>query len=121
MNHLTEEQLEALYAALDAERTDLEEQLAGHGKKVDGDWTGTAEGFEEESDDDAEDEADRFEELGTNVALVEELEARLKDVNRAIVKITKKKEYGICENTGEPIPFERLEANPAARTLVDAE
>ena len=60
MSHLIEEKLEELHAALDAEKTDLEEQLASHGKKTGGDWRGTAVGFENENDADADDAADRF-------------------------------------------------------------
>jgi RNA polymerase-binding transcription factor DksA len=118
MQHLTKEQLEELRAALDAETTDLEEQLAEHGKKVGNNWQGTPAGFENETDSEPEDIADRFEELATNVPLVEELESRLKDVKDALEKMDKGK-YGICEKTGKEIPFERLEANPAARTIVE--
>lgn len=117
MQHLTENQREELHAALDGERIDLEEQLAEHGKKVGGDWTGTPAGFEDETDGDADDAADRMEELSINVPLVEELESRLKDVKDAIKKM-EDNTYGICEKTGKEIPFDRLEANPAARTLV---
>ncbi len=39
----------------------------------------------------------------------------LKDVNDALKKIETGK-YGIDEETGKPIPKERLMANPAART-----
>ena len=117
MKHLSEAQLEQLRAALDAEQVDIEEQLAAHGKKVGGDWQGTPAGFEAETDSDPEDVADRMEELTTNVPLVEELESRLKDVKDAIKKMGKK-QYGICEKTGQEIPFDRLEANPAARTII---
>ena len=117
MKHLTEEQLENLQAALDAERADLEEQLAEHGKKVGNDWQGTPVGFERETDSEPGDAADRFEELATNVPLVEELEARLKDVKDALKKMNEG-QYGICEKTGGEIPFDRLEANPAARVIV---
>lgn len=119
MKHLTEDQLEELRVALDAEATDIEDQLRAHGKKVGGDWQGTPAGFEEETDSDPEDAADRMEELGTNVALVEELEARLKDVRLAMQKM-EKGTYGVCEKTGKQIPFDRLEANPAARTIIEA-
>ena len=40
---------------------------------------------------------------------------QLKDINDALRKI-KEGTYGICEKTGKPIPVERLEINPAART-----
>ena len=118
MKHLTEEQIEELRAALDAEAVDLEDQLAEHGKKVGGDWQGTPVGFEGEADSEPEDVADRFEELATNVPLVEELESRLKDVRHALEKI-KNGTYGICEKTKKQIPFDRLEANPAAKTIVE--
>lgn len=117
MQHLTEEQLEELRVALDGEQLDIEEQLGEHGKNVGGTWTGTPAGFEGETDSDPEDAADRMEELATNVPLVQELESRLKDVKDAIKKI-EEGTYGMCEKTGKEIPFERLEANPAARTLV---
>jgi len=120
MKHLSKAQLEQLRAALDAEQVDIEEQLAEHGKKVGGNWQGTPAGFETETDSDPEDVADRMEELTTNVPLVEELESRLKDVKDAIKKMDKK-QYGICEKTGQEIPFDRLEANPAARTIIEAD
>jgi len=104
MQHLTEDQLEGLRAALDAEASDLEEQLAEHGKN-------------ESEAGNPEDTADRMEELTINVPLVEELELRLKDVRDAIKKMDES-QYGICEKTGKEIPFDRLEANPAARTIV---
>ncbi|KKW07060.1 MAG: binding protein, DksA/TraR family protein [Candidatus Kaiserbacteria bacterium GW2011_GWC2_49_12] len=119
MQHLTEEQIEELRAALDGEQVDLEEQLAEHGKKIDGDWTGTPAGFEKETDSDPEDSADAMEELATNVPLVEELESRLKDVKDAIKKMDAGT-YGICEESGKEIPFDRLEANPAARTAIQS-
>lgn len=117
MHHLTKQQLEELRAALDGEQTDLEEQLAEHGKNMGDEWQGTPAGFEDETDSDPEDAADRMEELATNVPLVKELESRWKDVRDAIKKI-EEGTYGICEKTGKEIPFDRLEANPAARTLV---
>lgn len=116
MKHLTEEQLEELRAALDGEQVDIEEQLAEYGKKTGGDWQGTPKGFEAGEADENE-TADRMEELATNVPLVEELESRLKDVKDAAKKIDEGT-YGICEKGGEEIDFDRLEANPAARTCV---
>jgi len=117
MQHLTKSQLEELRAALDGEQTDIEEQLAEHGKKIGGDWQGTPAGFEDENSTTPEDTADRMEELSINVPLVEELESRLKDVKDALKKMDSDA-YGICEKTGREIPFDRLEANPAARTVV---
>ena len=46
MQHLTEAEVEELRAALHAEKDSLEEELSEHGRKVGGDWMGTAAGFE---------------------------------------------------------------------------
>jgi RNA polymerase-binding transcription factor DksA len=61
--------------------------------------------------------ADKVEDTANNVALVEELEARYKEVLNALEKF-EKGTYGVCEHSGEAIPAERLEANPAARTCI---
>jgi DnaK suppressor protein len=59
--------------------------------------------------------ADKLEELGTNDAVVSELEKQLKDVDDALAKIDDNK-YGVCETCGAQIEEDRLEANPSART-----
>lgn len=115
MQHLTENELEELKAALDGEKALLEEELAEHGKKVGGDWTGTAQGFEE-NEPAEEDEADKMEELGVNVALVEELEKRYKEIIAALKRMDEGK-YGLTA-LGEAIDVERLRANPAATTNI---
>jgi DnaK suppressor protein len=51
--------------------------------------------------------------------LLEDLKRQLAEVEHALKKI-EDGSYGICEKTGKPIPVERLEAYPAARTVVDA-
>jgi RNA polymerase-binding transcription factor DksA len=114
MKHLSDEEVEELRAALDGEKAMLEEDLAEHGKKVGSDWVGTPEGFGNEPAD--EDEADKMEELGVNVALVEELERRYKEVTAALKRMDDGT-YGTSEN-GEPLDIERLRANPAATTNV---
>lgn len=115
MHHLTEENIEELRAALHAEKDSLEEELADHGRKVGDDWVGTAEGFGENEADET-DEADKMEELGINVALVEELEKRYKEIAAALKRI-ENGTYGIAEN-GEEIDIDRLRANPAATTNI---
>lgn len=115
MKHLTETEIEELKAALDAEKDLLEEELAEHGKKVGDDWTGTPEGFGDEPAD--EDEADKMEELGVNVALVEELERRYKEI-KAALKRMQDGSYGLTAS-GEEIDIERLRANPAATTNIE--
>jgi RNA polymerase-binding transcription factor DksA len=61
--------------------------------------------------------ADTIEEFEENSAVLKELEIRFNEVKAALERI-KEGTYGICEVSGEPIPIERLEANPAAKTLV---
>jgi len=111
MEHLSEPEIEELRAALHAEKDSLEEELSEHGRKVGDDWTGTAKGFEGNEADET-DAADKFEELSVNVALVEELESRYKEILAAMLRI-KEGTYGIATN-GEPIDIDRLRANPAA-------
>ena len=50
----------------------------------------------------------------------EQVERRLKDVDRALQKIDEGT-YGICDDTGEPIPRGRLEAVPEAIRTVEAQ
>lgn len=115
MQHLSEAEIEEMKAALVAEKDSLEEELAEHGRKVDGDWVGTAQGFEGNEPDEA-DGADKFEELSVNVALVEELERRYKEIQAALKRMDDGT-YGIA-TSGEPIDIDRLRANPAATTNI---
>lgn len=116
MSSLDENTLNDLRAVLEAEHDSLREELAAHGKLLDGNWQGNASGLAGEEPD-PNDAADKIEELVTNVPLVEELESRLKDVSGTLEKM-EKGTYGVCEVGGEEIPLERLRANPAARTCV---
>jgi DnaK suppressor protein len=50
----------------------------------------------------------------------EQVERRLADVDRALQKI-EEGTYGICDDTGEPIPRGRLEAVPEAIRTVGAQ
>ncbi len=111
--------LEELRAQLEVEKENLEEELASHGRVLDdtGDWVGASTGFEGEEAD-PNDVADQIEELATNVPLVEELETRHRDVIDALEKMDEGV-YGICEVSNEPIPLDRLKANPSARTLLE--
>jgi RNA polymerase-binding transcription factor DksA len=115
MQHLTEAEIEELRAALHAEKDSLEEELADHGRQVGGDWMGTAAGFEG-NEPDQTDGADKMEELSVNVALVEELERRYKEILAALKRMDDGT-YGVATN-GEPIDIDRLRANPAATTNI---
>lgn len=116
MHHIEKHELDELRDTLIAEKATLEAELSEHGKKVDGNWQGTAQGFTGKQSDEM-DAGDVMEELAVNVPLVETLEARLKDVIDALARM-KTGEYGHDEVSGEPIPIERLRANPSARTRV---
>lgn len=116
MEHLTQDELAELRAALDGEKALLEEELADHGRKVGDDWMGTAEGFGENAADET-DEADKMEELSVNVALVEELERRYKEINAALKRMDDGT-YGVTAS-GDAIDIDRLRANPAATTNIE--
>ncbi|MBI4087888.1 TraR/DksA C4-type zinc finger protein [Candidatus Kaiserbacteria bacterium] len=115
MSDLSEDQLSDLRATLEAERDSLDEELAGRGRKVGGDWEGSSESQGAQAD--PNDAADNIETLATNVPLVEELEARHREIDKALEKMDAGT-YGACDVCKKPIPFDRLEANPAAATCV---
>ena len=115
MSHLTEDQLEELRGALNAERDSLDEELSSYGKSVNGDWQGNSSTKGGEAD--PTDAADNIEELATNVPLVEELEQRHKEINKALERMDKGT-YGSCEVCNAEIPLDRLEATPAAATCI---
>jgi len=118
MKHITQNDLEELRAKLEAERDELEEELASHGRVLneEGDWGGS-DGGDEGEEPDPLDAGNNIEELVTNVPLVEELEEKHTDVMDALEKMDQGI-YGLCEQCGEAIPTDRLRANPSARTDV---
>lgn len=59
--------------------------------------------------------ADRMEEHGENLSEKSTLSFRKKEVEAALDRM-QDGTYGICEECGEKIEEERLEANPSART-----
>ncbi|MEU2427294.1 TraR/DksA C4-type zinc finger protein [Streptomyces sp. NPDC007851] len=50
-------------------------------------------------------------------ALLSQAREHLNDLDRALERL-EKGDYGRCEQCGEPIPMERLEVRPAAKTCV---
>jgi RNA polymerase-binding transcription factor DksA len=106
-----------LRSALEAEQATLQTDLAEHGaKEPDGVWDPSSSGLSGEEAD-TSDAADQIEELVTNVPIEHDLASRMHDVTDALKKI-ERDAYGICEVSGEEIPFDRLVANPAARTCI---
>ncbi|WP_035340463.1 TraR/DksA C4-type zinc finger protein [Alkalihalobacillus hemicellulosilyticus] len=53
-----------------------------------------------------------------DAALMEQLEHEHEEIEHALAKFDKGT-YGICEETGKEIPYERLEAQPTARTVIE--
>lgn len=70
----------------------------------------------EDAIDDAEDMAELEVDNDRDNAVLARLKQELADVEAALKKVAEGT-YGFDEKTGEPIPKERLEAYPAARTV----
>lgn len=78
---------------------------------------------EEEGDFSEHDSGDMSHSLFTrevDATVEEQTEKRLEDVERALRKI-EEGTYGVCDDTGEPIPKGRLEAVPEAIYTVEAQ
>lgn len=102
---------------LEEEKKLLSEELSGLGK-VDktGDWEASPE--DEVVKQDVQDEGDmaeRTEDYEERTSILNELEERLGDVNKALSKI-ENGSYGTCEVCNAQIEEDRLGANPSAKT-----
>src|SRR5699024_657647 len=53
-----------------------------------------------------------------DMALKHQVVEELKDVEHALKKM-ENGTFGICEKTGKPIPLDRLQAIPTARTIIE--
>ena len=115
MSHIDKEMMEDLRTGLEAELAALIEELSDRGVKTGDSWSATSESEGEEAD--PADAADNIEELITNVPLVEDLKKREKEIKGAMRRM-EEGTYGTCEECGEEIPVERLEANPAAAMCI---
>ncbi len=114
---LDQAKLEELRVKLQKEKERLERELSAIArKKEDGKFEVK---FPDDIGDRNDENATEVEEFADMLAVEKALEAQLKDVNDALAKM-ENGTYGICEKTGREIPLERLEAYPAARTVVDA-
>ncbi|PIP55830.1 MAG: hypothetical protein CO183_02215 [Candidatus Zambryskibacteria bacterium CG_4_9_14_3_um_filter_42_9] len=102
---------------LEAEEKLLEKELGEVGRRNPdnpSDWEATP-ADKDSSQADENILADNIESYDENVAIVNTLESRYKDVKDTLDKI-KNKTYGLCEVCHEEISTERLEANQSART-----
>jgi len=119
MKHLSPEQIETLHTKLKEEKVLLETELGTisvQDPTNKADWNATDGDGQEKRNPDSNSRADHFEEIDTNQAISGDLEARLTEVNQALA-LVENKTYGVTES-GEEILFERLEANPAAQTII---
>ena len=86
-------------------------------KRITGELERLREALKVEVDVDAEEGDADLIEREKNVALVSQLEVKLKRVQAALRSIEKGK-YGICERCGKEIPTERLDVRPDATLCV---
>jgi DnaK suppressor protein len=116
---ITDEQKALLRDRLEKERDLLQKELSHLGVQNPSnpaDWIpNKPEG--EEFGPDRNDNADIIEAMQENNASLNELEGRLNMVMAALERIADGT-YGICEVSGDPIEYERLNANPAATTSI---
>ncbi len=102
--------LNAFEAILKAEKTKIEKNIALIKVEL------SSIGMDGELDE-ILDSAEIEIENSTDHMLLEKLESELDEINAALNRIALGT-YGICEKTNQPIPIERLKANPTARTMV---
>ena len=109
--------IEELKVKLETEKKSLQKELesfANKDPKLKHNWDTR---YPNREDGDKDEEADEVQEYDNKLSLEYSMELKLKDVDNALEKITKGK-YGICENCGEKISEERLQACPEAKTCL---
>ena len=117
---ITSEQIQEFKIRLEKERDILQKELSSIGTQNPSnpdDWEPSVRSKGEFGPDQNEN-ADIVESLHENNAAINELEVRLKNVRDALVRI-EEGTYGVCEESGNPIELDRLNANPAARTCLE--
>lgn len=96
------------------ERKDLEKILSSFAekdKKLPADWDTRFPQF----NDNLEESTDEVEEYTNLLPIEEKLELQLLDVKRALEKIEKGKNYGICEKCGKKIEEKRIKTIPETK------
>ena len=103
---------------LEEERVMLMGELTGLGTRDAGnkEWEATPDTSDMETAD-TNSSADRFEDFEEKSALITPLEARLKQVEEALARLSNGT-YGLCRVCKNAIEKSRLEANPAAETCM---
>jgi DnaK suppressor protein len=112
---LTEELKQELKQELEKEKIRLAEELKKIAKP-----TADPQNYETQIEDigtDEDENATEVENYVDDLALEQNLESQLRDVDAALEKMAKGT-YGICENCNQEIDVERLRAYPAARVCI---
>ena len=117
---MEQQKLEQFKSKLITEKTRLENDISSIAKKdpdaKDG-WQTKFPQFGSHTSEQDEN-ADEVEEYIVDTSIEHNLEERLNDINAALDKIESGK-YGKCEICDKEIPFERLGANPEAKTCIE--
>lgn len=112
MDHLSKAQVQLLETKLRSEASTLQASLADQADAL----AATEAPDPRDTEDAAADEAGRYREG----QLRERQRARLAEVEAALERMAEG-DYGICEDSGDEIPFRRLELEPTARLTVEAQ
>jgi RNA polymerase-binding transcription factor DksA len=109
MNHLTEAQLREIQALLDRREAELTAEVREPKQAA-------AERLDTAGRDvkDAADDADERVLTGLDHVQLQRDQEELRDIEDARERLRHGR-YGLCEVCGQPIPFERLRANPTAK------
>jgi DnaK suppressor protein len=108
---MVEARYESIKGSLEDERAAVERQLAEHNLAPEGDTV------EVDVDEGFADSAQATTERSEFLALVEQLRSHRAEIVAALERL-EDGTYGKCENCGQEIPIERLEALPTARLCV---
>ncbi len=102
-----------------SEKEEIENELNSLGRELNdsGDWIVKIDNQSEEHADPS-DESNLTEELEADIAVLNVLEKRHSQVEKALTAIDNDT-YGICESGGCKIPEDRLKANPSATTCIE--
>lgn len=117
---ISEQSLKEIKAKLLKEKEEIEASLKSFAKpdpKLKGDFDTKFPDIAGQTTEKSE-SADEVEEYENKLHIEHILELRLRDINEALEKIDKNS-YGICGKCGKEIPFERLQANPVAKTCIN--
>lgn len=104
---MDQQQLDTLKKALEEERASVDRQLSEHGVPVD------SETVEVDVDEGFADSGHATAERSQTLALVEQLHEHSHAIDAALARI-EEGTYGKCQNCGQEIAFERLEARPSS-------